>query len=192
MKARAHVASTLATMGSVLASALALAGCGAGGGGALAAGGAAIQSMAVTSRSFSSGGQIPVDYTCDGADHSPQLTWSAPPAGTQSFAILMEDPDAPSGTFTHWLALDISGDTRTIADAIDVATVGGRVGTNDFKRPGYSGPCPPRLEIHRYAFRVFALDAPLKSGPEPTRDAFDAALRGHVLGAGVLVGEFSH
>ncbi|HEX3771388.1 MAG TPA: YbhB/YbcL family Raf kinase inhibitor-like protein [Polyangiaceae bacterium] len=169
-----------------------LGGCGAEGGGSLAAPGAGLQSMTVTSRSFPSGGQIPVDFTCDGADRSPALTWSAPPAGTQSFAVVMEDPDAPSGTFTHWIALDISGDTRTMAEAIDVATLGGRVGTNDFKRPGYSGPCPPHREVHRYLFRVYALNAPLTSGPEPSRETFDAALRGRVLGAGVLVGEFSH
>jgi hypothetical protein len=151
-----------------------------------------MQTMAVTSRSFSSGGQIPVDYSCDGADRSPQLTWSAPPPGTQSFAIVMDDPDAPTGTVTHWIAYDISGDTRTIAEALDVTTVGGRVGINDLNRPGYSGPCPPRLEIHRYALRVYALDAPLKTPPEPNREALDAALRGHILAAGVLVAEFSH
>jgi hypothetical protein len=165
--------------------------CGAGGG-SLAPPGATMESIAVTSRSFASGGQIPVDYTCDGADRSPQLTWSAPPAGTESFAIEVEDPDAASGTFTHWIAYDLAGDARSVPEAVDVGAAGGSAGMNDFKRPGYGGPCPPHLEVHRYFFRVFALNAHVHPGPEPGRDAFDAALRGHVLAAGVLVGEFSH
>jgi len=160
--------------------------------GSLAPPGKVVESLAVTSRSFPSGGQIPVDYTCDGANRSPQLTWSAPPPGTHGFAVVVEDPDAPSGTFTHWIAYDISGDARSLPEAVDLASTGGSTGLNDFKRPGYGGPCPPQLEIHRYAFRVFALDAPLRAGPEPNRDGIDAALRGHVLAAGSLVGEFSH
>jgi Raf kinase inhibitor-like YbhB/YbcL family protein len=165
--------------------------CGAGGG-TLAPPGKTMESLAVTSRSFPSGGQIPVDFTCDGANRSPQLTWSAPPAGTVSFAIVAEDPDAPSGTFTHWIAYDIGADARSLPEAADLAAIGGAAGLNDFKRPGYGGPCPPQLEIHRYYFRVFALDAPVHAAPEPNRDAIDVALRGHVLAAGALVGQFSH
>jgi Raf kinase inhibitor-like YbhB/YbcL family protein len=171
---------------------LALAACRTGGADALSPPGTKMESLAVTSRSFPSNGEIPVDYTCDGADRSPQITWSAPPPGTKSFAVMAEDPDAASGTFTHWIVYNISADTRALPEAVDPATLGGSSGLNDFKRPGYGGPCPPQLEIHHYAFRVFALNAQLGGGPEPNRDAIDAAMSGHVLAAGVLVGSFSH
>jgi hypothetical protein len=166
-------------------------GCGAGTE-ALAPPGKVMETMAVTSRSFSAGGPIPVDSTCDGANRSPALTWSAPPAGTQSFAVVVEDPDAPGGTFTHWIAYAIGADARSLPEGVDLASVGGAAGLNDFKRPGYAGPCPPQFEIHHYVFRVFALDARVNPGPEPSRDGIDAALRGHVLATGTLVGEFSH
>ena len=161
------------------------------GGEPLSPAGKAMETLAVTSRSFASGGQIPVDNTCDGADRSPQLTWSAPPLGTQSFAIIVEDPDAPSGTFTHWIAYDIASEARSLPEAADLASVGGATGLNDFKRPGYGGPCPPQFEIHHYSFRVYALNAQLHASPEPNRDTIDAALRGHVLATGSLVALFS-
>jgi Raf kinase inhibitor-like YbhB/YbcL family protein len=172
--------------------ALAAVACKGGGGEALSPPGTAMESLAVTSRSFPSNGEIPVDYTCDGADRSPQLTWSAPPPGTKSFAVVVEDPDAPSGTFTQWIVYDIGADARALPEAVDPATVGGITGVNDFKRPGYGGPCPPQLEIHHYVFRVFALDSQLGSGPELNRESIDAAMSGHVLAAGALVGSFSH
>jgi Raf kinase inhibitor-like YbhB/YbcL family protein len=172
---------------------LALVACRGGGGGeVLAPPGTTMETLTVTSRSFPSNGEIPVDYTCDGAGRSPQLTWSAPPAGTKSFAVIVEDPDASSGAFTQWIVYNIAADARTLPEAVDPATVGGASGLNDFKRPGYGGPCPPQLEIHHYAFRVFALNAALDAGPEPNRDAMDAAMSGHVLAAGTLVGSFSH
>ena len=172
---------------------IALAACrGSGGGEVLAPPGTTMETLAVTSRSFPSNGDIPVDYTCDGADRSPQLTWSAPPPGTKSFAVVVEDPDASSGSFTQWIAYNISADTRALPEAADPATLGGASGLNDFKRPGYGGPCPPQLEIHHYAFRVFALNAQLDAGAEPNRDAMDAAMSGHVLAVGTLVGSFSH
>lgn len=157
-----------------------------------AAPGVTLQTMAVTSKSFPSNGDIPVDYTCDGAERSPQLTWSAPPPGTKAFAVIVEDPDASSGTFTHWIAYDIDPAARSLPEGVDLATVSASSGLNDAKRPGYSGPCPPRLEIHHYLFRLFALDRPLTTKPEPDRDAVDAAMDGHVLGEGALVGTFSH
>jgi len=175
-----------------LALGIAVAACKAGGGEVLAPPGTTMETLTVTSRSFPSDGEIPVDYTCDGANRSPQLTWSAPPAGTQSFAVVMEDPDAASGTFTHWIAYNIAADSRALPEAADPSTMGAASGLNDFKRPGYGGPCPPRLELHHYAFRVFALNTQLGGGPELTRDALDAAMSGHVLAAGALVGAFSH
>jgi Raf kinase inhibitor-like YbhB/YbcL family protein len=172
--------------------ALAASSCRGGGGDVLSPPGTTMETLAVTSRSFSSNGEIPVDYTCDGADRSPQITWSAPPGGTKSFAVVVEDPDAASGTFTHWIVYNIGADARTLPEAVDPSTVGGAAGLNDFKRPGYGGPCPPQLEIHHYVFRVFALNAVLQTAPEPNRDAIDSAMGGHVLAAGALVGAFSH
>jgi Raf kinase inhibitor-like YbhB/YbcL family protein len=148
--------------------------------------------LTVTSRAFASNGAIPVDYTCDGADKSPQLSWSAPPEGTKSFAILVDDPDAQSGTFTHWIAYDIRPDVLVLPEGDDPSALGGTSGINDFKRPGYAGPCPPKMEIHHYYFRVFALDAPLGAAAGGGRGAADAAMSGHVLAQGALVGTFSH
>ena len=149
-------------------------------------------SLAVTSRSFPSGGTIPVDYTCDGADRSPQLTWSAPPAGTKSIAIIVDDPDAPGGDFTHWIVFDVRPDALGVTEGADPAELGASVGLNGFNRAGYSGPCPPRSELHRYYFRVFALDEPLGLRLEPMREAVDTAMSGHVLAEGALGATFSH
>jgi Raf kinase inhibitor-like YbhB/YbcL family protein len=132
-----------------------------------------------------------VDYTCDGADKSPQISLSAPPAGTQSLAIVADDPDAPGGTFTHWIVYNLRAEVRTFPESGDPASAGGVAGTNDFNRPGYSGPCPPRRELHHYYFRVFALNGLLEVKPNPARDAVDSAMNGHVLAEGALVGVFS-
>ena len=167
-------------------------GCKSGGGEPSAPPGRAMETLAVTSKSFPSNGEIPVDSTCDGANRSPALTWSAPPDGTRSFVILVEDPDAPSGTFTHWIVYNISADARALPEGVDPSTIGGSSGLNDFKRPGYGGPCPPPLELHHFYFRVFALNAQLGTRLEPDRDAIDAAMTGHVLAAGALIGAFSH
>jgi Raf kinase inhibitor-like YbhB/YbcL family protein len=167
-------------------------GCKSSGGQPAPAPGVALGSLTVTSNSFPSNGAIPVDYTCDGADKSPELTFSASPAGTQSFAIIADDPDAPSGTFTHWIAYNLRSDVRTLPAGADPATLGGAVGTNDFNRPGYAGPCPPKGELHHYYFRVFALNAPIAAQAVSTREVVDGAMNGHVLAQGALVGVFSH
>jgi Raf kinase inhibitor-like YbhB/YbcL family protein len=166
-------------------------GCRAGGAQPAPPPGVALGSLTVTSSSFPSNGAIPVDYTCDGTDKSPELTFSAPPPGTQSFAIVADDPDAPGGTFTHWIAFNVGGDVRTIAEGADISSLGGAVGTNDFNRAGYAGPCPPKGELHRYSFRVFALDASIDTKRDLTRAGMDAAMSGHVLAEGALVGVFS-
>jgi len=151
-----------------------------------------LSSLTVTSKSFPSGGTVPVDYTCDGADRSPQLTWSAPPPGTKSLAIVTDDPDAPGGDFTHWIVFDLRPDALAIPEGGDPTELGGVLGLNGFNRIGYSGPCPPRMEIHHYFFRVFALDAPLSAKPGANRDTIDAAMSSHVLAEGALMGTFSH
>jgi Raf kinase inhibitor-like YbhB/YbcL family protein len=148
-------------------------------------------SITVTSRSFASGGTIPVDYSCDGKDVSPQLTWSAPPQGTKALVIVVDDPDAPSGTFTHWLVIDLGADALTLAEGVDPSTLGAKVGANDFHNVRYNGPCPPKGEQHRYQFTVFASDAPLPLNEGATRADVDAALSGHVLGSGTLTALFA-
>ncbi|HEY3817500.1 MAG TPA: YbhB/YbcL family Raf kinase inhibitor-like protein [Polyangiaceae bacterium] len=154
--------------------------------------GVAVGSLSVTSKAFAPNGAIPVDYTCDGADRSPPLTWSAPPAGTKALAIQLDDPDATSGDFTHWLAFNLAPGTMRLPEGVESGALGGEEGTNSFGRLGYSGPCPPRHEMHRYAFHVFAVDAPLTLHPGASRDQFDDAMSQHVLAEGVLVGTFSH
>ena len=153
--------------------------------------GVTVASLTVTSHAFSSNGAIPVDCTCDGADRSPELAWSAPPSGTKSLAIVMDDPDA-SGGFTHWIVANLRSDSLSLPEGVDPSATGAIVGINGFNRPGYSGPCPPRRELHRYVFRVFALDAMLPTEANVARDAIDAAMSGHVLAEGALVGTFAH
>jgi Raf kinase inhibitor-like YbhB/YbcL family protein len=154
--------------------------------------GRSVTSITVTSKSFPADLQIPVDYTCDGKDLSPALTWSAPPEGTKSIIVLVDDPDASSGSFTHWIAIDLPADTTSLAEGVDVTTLGAKTGQNDFRSVRYNGPCPPRGELHRYRFWIYAADyvVPLNEGA--TRSDLDAALSGHLLGAGALKATFSH
>ena len=181
------------TIPTLLLAALALGAChGASGGGPAAPPGVAIQRIAVTSRSFSSNAAIPVDFTCDGADRSPALTLSAAPPGTRTLAIIVDDPDAPGGDFVHWVAFNLKGDATSVPEAVDVGDLGGIAGLNGFGRPGYNGPCPPKWELHSYSFHVYALDAALPGRSNATADDVQAAMNGHVLGEGVLVGTFSH
>jgi Raf kinase inhibitor-like YbhB/YbcL family protein len=116
---------------------------------------ATLTKLSVTSDAFQDGQPIPVQYTCDGADQTPPIRWSDAPAGTKSFALVIDDPDAPSGTFRHWGVFDIPASARSIGG-------GRRIGTevaNDFGKPGYGGPCPPKGHgPHHYHFKLFALD----------------------------------
>jgi Raf kinase inhibitor-like YbhB/YbcL family protein len=166
-------------------------GCG-GGASLTAAPGVTLTRLAVTSRAFGTGGAIPVDYSCDGANRSPPLTWSAPPEGTKTLAVLVEDPDAPGGTFVHWVIYDIPPSTLTLSEGADLAALGAAEGTNGFDRPGWGGPCPPRQEMHRYFFHVYALNAALGLKPGATRDQLDEAMNHHVLAEGALMGTFGH
>ncbi|HVW84221.1 MAG TPA: YbhB/YbcL family Raf kinase inhibitor-like protein, partial [Bryobacteraceae bacterium] len=135
----------------------------------------------LTVSGFPDGGAIPQRFTCDGDDVSPALHWSDAPEGTQSFALIVDDPDAPSGTWTHWILWDIPASVHSISEG-DGGSVG-ISGKNDFGHPDYGGPCPPRAKgPHRYYFRLFALNVPslkLKSGEK--RAALEKALRPHVV-----------
>lgn len=142
--------------------------------------------LEVKSPAFANNGAIPTEFTCDGADVSPPLSWSNVPAGTKTVAILVEDPDAPMGTFTHWLMTGISPTTTSLpkATSLPEGAVAAKNGKGAF---GYAGPCPPSGR-HRYLFRVFALD--MTPEATPTRADFLKAINGHVLATGLLVGTY--
>lgn len=139
----------------------------------------------LTSPAFADGQPIPRPFTCDGNDAPPPLHIGDPPQGTRSFALIMDDPDAPRGTFTHWLAYDIP------ADGPELRADAARTLANDFGRSGYGGPCPPRGHgPHRYYFTVYALDVPSLELPGSTRDDLEAAIKGHTLGKARMMGRY--
>jgi len=143
-------------------------------------------SFALTSPAFDEGTALPVRYTCDGDDQSPPLVWAYPPHGTVAFALVMDDPDAPGGLFTHWVLADIPADRRGLEAAAGPATPG-VAGVNDFGRPGYGGPCPPRRDApHRYRFQLHALQATTDMPASASRSDFDRRLRGKILATAVL------
>ncbi len=150
-------------------------------------------SFSLSSSSFAPGAAIPRQYTCDGADQSPPLAWDQVPVGTRSLALVVEDPDAPGGTFVHWVLFDLPPDPPRLAAGVSHQTVlpnGARQGRNDFRRVGYGGPCPPRGPAHRYFFRLYALDAPLNLTPGATAVEVRSAMSGHVLGQAELVATY--
>jgi Raf kinase inhibitor-like YbhB/YbcL family protein len=154
-----------------------------------------LASITVTSPAFAEGTRIPVDDTCDGSDLMPPLVLSSPPEGTKSLVLLVEDPDAPNGTFTHMVAFNLSPELRKLAGGADLgpqAGEGARFGLNDFQVTRYSGPCPPKGEVHRYRFRVVALDAAVRLPEGAPRGQVDEAMDGHILGEGALTGHFGH
>ena len=146
-------------------------------------------SMKLTSNAFEDGQSLPAEFTCDGVGRSPELQWSEPPAGTQSFALVVEDPDAPHGPFGHWGVYDIPMDARQI-DTGAAASGPGRLkqATNDFGEPGYGPPCPPRGDPpHHYHFRLMALDLPkLGRTPANVEAIFDAGNH-HLLASAQVV-----
>jgi Raf kinase inhibitor-like YbhB/YbcL family protein len=131
-------------------------------------------------------GRFPREFTCDGANRLPRLEWSAPPSGTAELAIELLDPDAPAGTFTHWLAYGIPPAISSLA----ASPAGALEGVNDFGRRGYAGPCPPRGVAHHYYFVVFALDTRLGLAAGATRSALESRITGHVLAKGELVATY--
>jgi Raf kinase inhibitor-like YbhB/YbcL family protein len=150
-----------------------------------AAGGA---KMKVTSSAFQEGGNIPSKFTCDGADVNPALRFEGAPAETKSLVLIVDDPDAPVDLFTHWLVWNIDPKASEIAE--NSAPGGAVQGTNDFPKKGYGGPCPPS-GTHRYYFKIFALDQTLGLKPGAKRAEVDAAMRGHVVAQGELMGRYS-
>lgn len=148
---------------------------------------AAGEKMKVTSSAFEQGGNIPAKFTCDGADASPALRFEKVPPEAKNLVLIVDDPDAPSGLFTHWLIWNIDPKTTEIAENSPPAAVQGK---NDFGKSGYGGPCPPS-GTHRYFFKVYALDQMLSLKAGAKRGELDRAMQGHVIGQGELMGRYS-
>lgn len=147
----------------------------------------------VRAAAFDPGADIPSEFTCDGAGISPALEWTDPPAGTESFALIADDPDAPRGTWVHWVVYDLPASERSLPQGVQPrATLpsGARQGLNDFGRIGYGGPCPPPGAPHRYYFRLFALGTRVTLRPRASRAALELAMRGHVLAAADVFGRY--
>ena len=145
----------------------------------------------LTIPAFADGAQIPKLHTCEGADISPSLEWTGEPANAQSLTLVVDDPDAPAGTWNHWLLFDLSAAVRSLAQGYKPGKLG-ISGTNDFGRPGYGGPCPPKGHgPHRCFFKLYALDV-LSLGLQPgaRRPDIDKAMRGHILGEAQYMGRY--
>ena len=148
--------------------------------------------MKIISNAFNEGEMIPEKYTCDDADVSPQLEWSSVPEGTKSFAIICDDPDAPAGTWVHWIIFNIPGNVKELSENIaplDILTNGSKQGRNDFGKIGYGGPCPPG-GIHRYYFKIYALDDILELNPGIRKAELLRAMEGHILSEAQLMGRY--
>jgi Raf kinase inhibitor-like YbhB/YbcL family protein len=152
-------------------------------------------SMAIefSSHPFPSGGSIPKQFTCDGADISPELHWGTPPASTKGFALIADDPDAPVGTWVHWVLFNLPPQLRGLPEnvskqeSLDNGALNGR---NDFRKIGYGGPCPPPGKPHRYFFKLYALDAMLNLKSGATKADLEHAMKSHILAEGEWMGKY--
>jgi len=152
-----------------------------------------VATLQVESTAFAEGQAIPPQYTCDGADVSPPVSWSGAPEGTQSFVLILDDPDAPGGTWDHWILFNIPATTRSLPEAVpgdeNVEGIGVH-GSNSWRHLGYGGPCPPPGPAHGYAFRVYALDSTLDLEAGIRKRDVEQAMIGHVLATGQLIGRY--
>ena len=147
----------------------------------------------LTSLAFKEGDFIPKKYTCDGENVSPPLEWSGIPVTTKSIALICDDPDAPMGTWVHWVVFNIPANVTKLKEKISSHKVledGAAQGNNDFRKIGYGGPCPPS-GIHRYFFKIYALDKRIGLTPGATKDELIKEMEGHVLSEGKLMGKYS-
>ena len=149
----------------------------------------AAASISIASPAFQSGAEIPAKFTCNGANVNPELKISGVPNEATSLVLIVDDPDAPHGLFTHWIVWNIDLKMTDVAE--NSAPAGGIQGTNDFGKRNYGGPCPPS-GTHRYFFKIFALDTKLELKPSARRAELEAAMKGHVLAQGELMGRYSH
>ncbi len=147
----------------------------------------------IASTAFSNGGTIAKNYTCDGSDVSPSLSWKDAPAGAQSFALIADDPDAPAGTWVHWVAYNLPGNAKELPEGVkkeEQLLDGTQQGRNDFRKIGYNGPCPPPGKPHRYFFKLYALNAKLTLKSGATKNDVEAAMKGHILAQAELMGKY--
>jgi len=151
------------------------------------------EKLELKTTAFPPGGTIPARFTCSGANISPALSWNQPPAQTQSFALIMDDPDAPAGTWVHWVVYNLPASTRQLPQRVppgNTVAGGGKQGVNVFPSDGYGGPCPPPGKPHRYFFRLYALDTVLSLHTPVHRQDVDSAMKGHILAYAELMGTF--
>jgi len=157
------------------------------------AGGAAGGNFTLTSSAFRIGAEIPQQYSCKGVDSSPALEWSGAPAHVASFALIMDDPDAPAGTWVHWVLWNLPADAQSLPEGVpkrEQLGGGARQGQNSFRKTGYNGPCPPAGATHRYFFQLYALDGKLDLAAGASRAQLDEAMKGHVLAETEYMGTF--
>jgi Raf kinase inhibitor-like YbhB/YbcL family protein len=145
------------------------------------------------SPAFDPAGDIPADFTCDGRDRSPALQWNDPPDATQSLAVIVDDPDAPAGSWVHWVLYDLPSTIRDLPEGVPARgelSSGARQGRNDFREIGYGGPCPPHGPAHRYVFSLYALDVKTNLPVGALRRDLDRAMSGHILARAEYVGRY--
>lgn len=151
--------------------------------------------LSISSPSFANGGEIPKKFSCDGADVSPQLSWTEPPAGTTTFALLADDPDAPAGNWNHWAIWNLPASARSLPEGVSKSRQlpdGSQQGMNDFKKVGYNGPCPPANKPHHYHFQLFALNKKVSLSGDAGKPELETAMRGHILARAESIGTFHH
>jgi Raf kinase inhibitor-like YbhB/YbcL family protein len=150
-------------------------------------------SIELVSKAFRPGEAIPKPYTGDGADRSPPLAWSEPPSGTESLALVCDDPDAPRGTWVHWVLFNLPAQTRELQEGVpgtETLGNGAKQGKNDFGKIGYGGPAPPRGKPHRYFFKLYALDVAVDLPAGASKAQLVGAMKGHILAEGQLMGNY--
>ena len=148
--------------------------------------------MEIKSPAFAHGDSIPPKYTCDGADVSPPLSFAGVPAGAKSLALIADDPDAPAGTWVHWVVWNIPAGAKSLEEGVPAREAlpnGARQGINDFRRIGYGGPCPPS-GTHRYFFKLYALDTMLDLPASTTKQDLEKGMQGHTLAQAELMGRY--
>lgn len=154
----------------------------------------AMTELRVESTAFEEGGTIPRRYTCDGEDVSPPLSWSTPPEGTKSLVLICDDPDAPMGTWVHWVLFGLSPDISELPEGVPSQRIvlgGAKQGTTSFGRVGYGGPCPPKGPAHRYFFKLYAVDTEIDLDAGATKQEVLRVIEGHILAQGQLMGRYS-
>jgi Raf kinase inhibitor-like YbhB/YbcL family protein len=152
-----------------------------------------VSSMELRTPAFKNGAEIPRKHTCDAEDVSPSLGWEKALAGARAFALIADDPDAPAGTWVHWVIYDIPAETKELAEGTaktETLPNGAKQGVNDFRRVGYGGPCPPPGLPHRYFFKLYALDGPTNLKARATKQQLLDAMAGHILAEAELMGRY--